>query len=301
MIDGREVETDYGQTVSYGIRRCEFDDYLLRRSGGRLILGESFRSMRREGSQWVVNERYCCPVIVGAGGHFCPVARHLESSPAESPSGIPAQPGEPSSLPVVVAQEVEFELTLAQQSVCTIQGDRPELFFCPDLKGYGWVFRKGSYLNVGMGREGEAHLSNHVGQFVEFLRRRGKVTFPLPTKFQGHAYRLRTQTPRPASAPGVVLIGDAIGLADRQSGEGIRPAIESGLICATTIAETGVTERDQIAAAYQARLTEQFNLKPPSSMATWLPDALRLFVARHLMASRWFTRRIVLDTWFLHR
>src|ERR1700694_4018467 len=32
-IGGSSIETAYGSPVSYGIRRCEFDDYLLRRSG----------------------------------------------------------------------------------------------------------------------------------------------------------------------------------------------------------------------------------------------------------------------------
>ncbi|HML18716.1 MAG TPA: FAD-dependent oxidoreductase, partial [Bryobacteraceae bacterium] len=36
-IGGTSVDTEYGKTVSYGIRRCEFDDYLLRRSGARVL------------------------------------------------------------------------------------------------------------------------------------------------------------------------------------------------------------------------------------------------------------------------
>lgn len=30
-MGSREVETDYGRPISYGIRRCEFDDFLLKR------------------------------------------------------------------------------------------------------------------------------------------------------------------------------------------------------------------------------------------------------------------------------
>src|SRR6516225_8287518 len=37
-IGGRPVESNYGEAVSYGIRRCEFDDFLLRRSTARLRL-----------------------------------------------------------------------------------------------------------------------------------------------------------------------------------------------------------------------------------------------------------------------
>src|SRR5580765_6588487 len=38
-IGGEMIETTYGATVSYGIRRREFDEYLLRRSGARLLEG----------------------------------------------------------------------------------------------------------------------------------------------------------------------------------------------------------------------------------------------------------------------
>ena len=36
-MGGAEVETDYRETISYGIRRYEFDDFLLARSGARLL------------------------------------------------------------------------------------------------------------------------------------------------------------------------------------------------------------------------------------------------------------------------
>lgn len=315
LIGGGEIETAYGQTVSYGIRRCEFDDYLLRRSGARLTLGESFHTVHRDGADWVVNDRFRAPLIVGAGGHFCPVARHLKSvrhpssvhsgredeTPAE-PQSTTLAPQTPPELPVVLAQEVEFEMTTEQQSGCSVLGDRPELFFCPDLKGYGWVFRKGNFLNVGLGREGEEHLSTHVTQFVEFLRGRGKVMFPLPGKFQGHAYHLRTELPRPRHEPGILLIGDAVGLADRQSGEGIRPAIESGLLCAASIIEAGSERRSQVNEIYLSKLRHHFRHGTTSSaMSKWIPTSLREFAAHRLMSSRWFTRRVLLDQWFLHR
>src|ERR1035438_3307018 len=32
-VEERQVDIRYGRTISYGIKRCEFDEYLLRRSG----------------------------------------------------------------------------------------------------------------------------------------------------------------------------------------------------------------------------------------------------------------------------
>src|SRR5512137_891648 len=40
LIYGTETVTRYGKTVSYGIRRCEFDQYLLQRSGVRQLPGQ---------------------------------------------------------------------------------------------------------------------------------------------------------------------------------------------------------------------------------------------------------------------
>ena len=68
VIDGRDVETRYSTPVSYGIRRCELDDYLLQRSDARLRLGEPLNSLHRDGQQWIVNDAISTPLVIGAGG-----------------------------------------------------------------------------------------------------------------------------------------------------------------------------------------------------------------------------------------
>ena len=45
---GAGARADCGEVVSYGIRRCEFDHYLLARSGAELVLGEAARELSRE-------------------------------------------------------------------------------------------------------------------------------------------------------------------------------------------------------------------------------------------------------------
>src|SRR5438552_9601295 len=100
-IDGRPPSTvPYGRAVSYGIRRRQFDEYLLRRSGARLTLGAPVASIERQDGQWVLNGEVSAPMLVGAGGHFCPIARRL-NMPAPLPT------------PLVVAQEMEFPLAAA--------------------------------------------------------------------------------------------------------------------------------------------------------------------------------------------
>jgi flavin-dependent dehydrogenase len=285
-----EIETDYGRTVSYGIRRCEFDDYLLKRSGARVVQGVSLESLERRDQQWIVNEHIKTSLVVGAGGHFCPVARFM---------GAKAQ-GEV----VVAAQEAEFEMTDREERHCAIRGEMPELYFCPDMKGYGWCFRKGSVLNVGLGRLARHGLTKHVAEFLEFLRRAGKVTFDLPAAMLGHAYLLYAKTRRDPAGDAMMLVGDAAGLAYSQSGEGIRPAVESGLLAAGVIAEArGEFSREQLQA--YPRLLEQRFGKTQSDWAfaigrripAWLVGSF----ARGLLRTQWFSRRVVVDRWFLHR
>ncbi|MDX1967170.1 MAG: NAD(P)/FAD-dependent oxidoreductase [Planctomycetaceae bacterium] len=291
FIAGRELETVYDRPVSYGIRRSEFDHFLLARSQARLRLGEGLHSLRREGGDWIVNDAVAAPFVVGAGGHFCPVARQFA---AGSPAAAVTSP----DLPTVVAQEVEFEMSESHLEQCSAAGERPELYFCPDLKGYGWIFRKGNFLNVGLGREGESNLSMKVDEFVHWLTDRGKIPSPLPERFRGHAYHLRTALRPAVPAERLLLIGDALGLAERQSGEGIRPAVESGLLAAASILEALARPACDLRADYQRRLQSRFPQTP--SLATWLPEPLRTAAARWLMAAPWFARHVLLDRWFLH-
>lgn len=284
-IGGKMVRTDYDRVVSYGIRRCEFDHYLLQRCGARLMLGEGFRSARFEQGEWIVNDAIRAKWLIGAGGNFCPVARQFSEMSAQT-----------EQVPVILAQEVEFEMTEAQQGACEVSGTHPELYFCPDLKGYGWVFRKGNVVNIGLGREHESRLSDHVAEFCEFLHARGRIRFALPIRFHGHAYRLRTDVPR-VTTSNVLLIGDAAGLASTHSGEGIRPAIESGLIAASVLLEGGETE--SLTARYITRLQARLDLKHVDGSPNWVPAAARNWIGQMLLRTHWFTRHVVLDRWFL--
>jgi flavin-dependent dehydrogenase len=276
--------------VSHGIRRCEFDDYLLRRTGCELRLNESLRRLEREGEHWVLNGSIRARWVIGAGGHFCPVAKLVVPRPPEQEE------------PVVLAQESEFELTDDELARCPISGDRPELYFCPDLAGYGWIVRKGRYLNVGLGREHERHLGDHVAAFLTFLRERGRLTLEPKEPFRGHAYRLRRYAPVLDPPEGILLIGDSVGLAAPQSGEGIRPAIESGLIAAKVLRELPETPQKAVAAAFRAQFIHRFGAPRARALesSAWA-RRLRCLAAAGLMRTRWFTQRVLLDQWFLGR
>jgi geranylgeranyl reductase family protein len=286
LIHGRELETRYPATISFGIRRCEFDHYLLQRSGARLRLGETLKSLDRRGGQWIVNEAVAAPLLIGAGGHFCPVARHLGAKLGASEEAV-------------TAKEIEFAMDPQQAADCRVSADTPEIYFCRDIKGYGWCFRKGDYLNIGLGREVHQDLAEHLEDFCSFLKQRGKIPGNIPNKFHGHAYLLRGHSVRKLLDDGVLLVGDAAGLAYAQSGEGIRPAVESGLIAAGVVAEAGEDYGRQRLQAYADRLKARLGSEA-APVTDLIPEFSRKALARALLGNRWATRRVVLDRWFLH-
>jgi flavin-dependent dehydrogenase len=285
--EDRASEVRYGNPVSFGIRRCEFDHYLLQRSRARLLLGQAATVVRRDGQGWIVNESIHAKLLVGAGGHFCPVARLLK-------------PGHESSA-VVAAQEVEFAIDPDEIDEFAIGEQVPELYFCQDLKGYGWCFRKQGFMNIGFGRLDAHGLPKQTGEFIDFLRQTHRIPPDGAWRWRGHAYRVAGQTRRNPMDDGVLLIGDAAGLAYPESGEGIRPAIESGLMAAATIIRAAGTYTRPQLESYTAELEKRFGSSPLSRLlAEAIPRHVSIAIARKLLASSWFVRHLVIDRWFLH-
>ena len=109
------------------------------------------------------------------------------------------------------------------------------------MPGYAWYVPKtGGWLNVGIGgaaavlkARGESlnrHWDRLVIQLAELELVRDYDFHPL-----GHSYRLRSMqlNGRQGNA---FLIGDSLGLATLDMGEGIGPAIQSGILAADAIA-----------------------------------------------------------------
>jgi geranylgeranyl reductase family protein len=274
------IETRYPRVISYAIRRCEFDDFLLRRARVRVLGGMPVTTIRRGADRWIVNDAIEAPVIIGAGGHFCPVARHLRGGPDTS------RP--------VVAKEAECRLDGRDTRVT---GNAPELFFCRDLEGYAWCVRKGDYVNVGIGRRESRAFGAHVSNFVTYLEKSGLLTRASELQWRGHAYLAAGSGPRPLVADGMLLVGDAAGLAYPESGEGIRPAIESGRLAAEMlIAAKGRHSLDDLQ-PYADSLRRLHPPAPPANAGRVRTGITA--IGRLLLASPWFTRRVVLDRWFL--
>ena len=281
---GPLIETRYDRTVSYAIRRTEFDDWLLGRSGARLRQGCRVDRLERTNGGWRINGCIQAPVLVGAGGHFCPVARAL-NGPRRRES-------------VVAARVVEFGMSAAQDAACAVDMETPEIYLEPDLSGYGWIVRKGRVLNVGFGRVGARGLDARTAAFLSHVTALGRVPAGIPTRWPGHAYLLRETSCRSTAGEHALLVGDAAGVARGCSGEGIGPAIESGLAAADALIAAGGRYSGEALRAYPPMLDAR--LGPASSrftIARALPPGLRALIARPLFGTRWFTRRFLVDRW----
>jgi geranylgeranyl reductase family protein len=276
------VETSYPDVVSYAIRRYEFDHYLLKRAAVEVFENTPVVRLQRDRDRWLINDSFAARVLIGAGGHFCPVARHLQP--------------EERRPPVVVAKEAEVRL-------CDDDGpviDTPQLFFCHDLEGYAWCVRKGDHVNIGIGRRLQSEFGRHVDDFARFLEQRRIFPRARSVVWKGHAYLASGSGARPLVADGVMLVGDAAGLAYPESGEGIRPAIASGRLAAETlIAAQGLTRRE-VLAPYEAAIRQQHPAVHAAGTTGLMYEA-KVALGRMLLGSRTFTRHVVMDRWFLRR
>jgi flavin-dependent dehydrogenase len=287
IADRRLRRTVFDTVVSYGIRRVEFDAYLLARSGATVIDGECCRTLDRGPDGWTVNGCWSAPVLVGAGGHFCPVARLLNPDQARRPT--------------VVAQEIEFAVVDDAQNASPVCREYPMLMFDPDLLGYGWCVKKGDFLNVGLGRLGaSSDFANDVRAFRRRLIDRGVIPPETPATWKGHAYRVASVRQPHLGGNGVLLVGDAAGLALAPSGEGILAAVESGTLAASALIEASADRVDDAFHAYDAAIRARFG---PRGERTWLeavPASLRRVAGRLVFGVPPVTRRLVVENGFLH-
>src|SRR5262249_2942671 len=86
-LDGAAWETAWDHIVSFGIVRREFDHFLLERAraaGAEVIDGARVLRLERRAGRFVVEtpkDDFAAPLLIGAGGHHCPVARAFGEIP----------------------------------------------------------------------------------------------------------------------------------------------------------------------------------------------------------------------------
>lgn len=129
---------------------------------------------------------------------------------------------------LVAAIEVE-----AQVDAQTLQNfqSRPVFIFGELPYGYLWIFPKQDHLSVGIAAMHPAH-GELQSRLKSVMKRYGILIENVP--LHGHPIPVYTRR-QPISTRRVLLVGDAAGLADPLSGEGIRYAIKSGRLASQAI------------------------------------------------------------------
>lgn len=209
------------RTLQHAIRRYEFDNFLLQRSGAPVV-NHTVHKITPHEDGFDVDGEYFAKHLVGAGGTHCPVSRQVFGLEETRPKGS-----------LIVAQEEEFQYPYSDP--------RCYLWFLQNnLPGYAWYVPKSNgYVNVGVGGKAEQlkangdSLRNHWNILVKKLTELGLVRNHdyAPS---GHSYYLRHNTGEVQRGT-AYRIGDSIGLATLDMGEGIHPAVESGLRAANAI------------------------------------------------------------------
>jgi flavin-dependent dehydrogenase len=208
-------------THQYAIRRVEFDAWLLERAEVK-VRQHQVRNIEKTSSGYSIDGQFSSKYLIGAAGTHCPVRQtFFKRHSSEQSQGL------------IIAKEEEFAYPWEVKEAHL-------WFFENGLPGYAWYVPKANgYLNVGIGasaaglkKKGKT-LNDHWDQLLEKLAGSGMVNNH-PFNPSGYSYYLRGPSPK-IRTENIFLIGDALGLATRDMGEGIAPAIQSGLLAANAI------------------------------------------------------------------
>lgn len=217
-IFGKEIKIKVHQ---YAIRRYEFDDWLLKRSGVAVNTHE-VKNIIKDGDYYVIDDQYSCKYLVGAGGTHCPVYRTFFKN---------INPRSDDLLVVTLEEEFPYDY---QDRDCHLW------FLCNKLPGYSWYVPKNDgYLNIGIGGYLEKLKSNHddiKNQWQFFANELERLSLVKNHYFnaKGYFYYVRNNVDL-VYIDSIFIIGDAAGLATKDMGEGIGPAVISGILAADAI------------------------------------------------------------------
>jgi geranylgeranyl reductase family protein len=115
--------------------------------------------------------------------------------------------------------------------------------------GYGWLFPKGDHLNIGVG--GWKWIGPSLRERVDRLCRALELDPSKLVGLRGHHLPMRRPGAPVARGP-VLLVGDAAGLVDPLSGEGISAAFASGRLAAESVSRVLEGSSDTLSSYEQA-------------------------------------------------
>ena len=211
------------KSLQFAIRRYEFDDWLLKRSGVP-VNNHKVGSIRQESGYYIIDDQYKCKYLVGSGGTNCPVFRTFFKQVNPRTRDLQA-------------------VTLVEEFSCDQADENLHLWFSINLlPGYAWYVPKGEgIVNVGIGtltprlQSKNDSIKSQWNYFIKKIKDLSLVTNHQYNP-RGYVYYLRGNV-EVGRLDNAFIVGDAAGLATRDMAEGIGPAVESGLLAAESITE----------------------------------------------------------------
>jgi flavin-dependent dehydrogenase len=286
--------------------REKFDAFCLQQT---LVAGAVLKKIEsvvavRESAAWVeidvavdgVTETLRAAVLIGADGSNGQMRRLAAGLDAQRDglreslrqgAWIESRAAQLPAEPAWYARGFALEATIPFEVLPPVlpAGDRPQdlvFDFAPIAGGYGWLFPKGDHINVGVGwfvpkdgaaarnPEGMAFESVTRGQLESYARQKLGIEL---SKVQAHVSGQHLGLGGHGYAPRgrVVLAGDAAGLVDPLTGEGIFSAIKSGQAAAGAVMACAGAESAALSGEYAERLQEL------QAMLVFSRDAARSF------------------------
>ncbi|NIN98643.1 MAG: geranylgeranyl reductase family protein [Anaerolineae bacterium] len=238
------VEMDFGKVVGWTVMRDKFDHLILRAAataGARVLDCQTVTEVRTRSDRAIVRtsgEEFSCSIVIGADGANSVIARS---------AGLMKK----RRLAVALESEIRAPEEIIDEWRGCVQFD---LGSAP--RGYGWIFPKREFLSVGVAtvlarpQDLKAHL-------LRLLEQVGIRQSSDEIKMRGHLVPLGG-VDRVLHRERVLVAGDAAGVAEPMTGEGIYYAIRSAKLAARVISralEEGSVDLSPYTAQVNAQIT----------------------------------------------
>ena len=214
-------ERTYDAPLTYMTQRARLDKYLMDQAsaaGANLIEGVTVRKVQEAPHDVTVitqtGDTYEARALIGADGANSVVAREL-------------------CLMQNMRREIalESEICLPAEQMAS-WSDAIEVDLFSVRFGYGWIFPKENHISIGVG--GTHHQIKQIQKYNrDYLDRHDLAGVPV-MRFSGHCLPIRVGRSQLVKGHSL-LVGDAAGLLEPFTGEGIGYAVRSGQIAAESI------------------------------------------------------------------